>query len=170
MLVQVALKCERLPTPPAHIRLLAGVCLNVGPQVRLVRERFATLLAAEGLLTSVSSDVALEEPWSAEPLPAVRTLTSLVVCADMHAVRRHRDVHFLAVRAFTGFLVVHTTVGLAMACKVAGGAVTLTALWAGMDLMQIDLPPGLLHQSIEAVVELLQVVAITTGQCRLCWR
>ena len=53
MLVKVGLEGEALVTLAALVVLEGCVCLHVGPQVRSVRETFATMGAAEWLVSSV---------------------------------------------------------------------------------------------------------------------
>ena len=53
----------------------------------------------------MSSDVALEQPWSGEALPAKVALAALVVGPQVHRVGRHRDVGLVAVRALASFFV-----------------------------------------------------------------
>ena len=53
MLVKVGLEGEGLVTLAALVVLEGCVCLHVGPQVRSVREAFATMGAAEWLVSSV---------------------------------------------------------------------------------------------------------------------
>ena len=53
----------------------------------------------------MSPDVALEQPWSREALPAKVALAALVVGPQVHRVGRHRDVGLVAVRALASFFV-----------------------------------------------------------------
>ena len=53
MLVKVGLEGEALVTLAALVVLEGCVCLHVGPQVRSVRKTFATVGAAEWLVSSV---------------------------------------------------------------------------------------------------------------------
>lgn len=48
--IQVRLKCERFPAPPADVRLRVRMGLDVRPQVRLVRKGLPANSAFEGLL------------------------------------------------------------------------------------------------------------------------
>ena len=62
------------------------------------------------LLTCVSPDVALQEPRPGEALSAVGALAALVVRAEVHGKGRHGDIGLVAVRAFSGFLVLQRSV------------------------------------------------------------
>jgi len=98
VLVQVAAQRERLAAPAADVRLVGGVGLDVRAQVGLVGERLAAVRAAKRLLARVSSDVSLEQPRPGEALAALGTLAALAVRPNVHAVRRRRRVHLVAVR------------------------------------------------------------------------
>ena len=135
MLVQVGLEGEGLAAPPAHVRLLGAVGLDVGPQVGLVGEALAALRARERLLAGVRADVALQQPRPGEPLAAVRARAALVVRAHVHAECGHGHVDLVAVWALPGFLVAVGAVRLAVAGQVGRRAVPLAALLARVRLL-----------------------------------
>lgn len=132
MLVQVTFERERLPAPAADVGFVSRVGLDVGAQVGLVGKGLAALRTPERLLPGVGTDVALEQPRTAELLAAVWALAALVVCAHVHAVGGHGDVHLVAVGTLAGLLVAHAAVRLSVASQVARGAVTLSAVCASV--------------------------------------
>ena len=68
MFGEVRLQSKGLSTLAAGVRLVAGVRLCVCSQVALVGKGLVALVALERLLTSVGSDVALEQPRPGEVL------------------------------------------------------------------------------------------------------
>ena len=116
--VQVALQCEGFATATAYVRLLCGVCLDVGAQVALVGKSFAALGTFEWFFTGVSAYVALQEPRTGELFAAKRAFAALVVRTDVHTVGRHGNVDFFAVRTLLGLFIIHRPVCLAVSCKV----------------------------------------------------
>ena len=97
VLVEIAAQCERLAAPTTHVRLVGRVRLNVRSQVGLVGERLAAVRTPERLLAGVRADVTLQQPRTREALAALRTLAALTVRPHVHAVRRRRRVHLVAV-------------------------------------------------------------------------
>ena len=97
-------------------------------QVRLVGKRFGTETTSERLLPSVSANVTLKQPRSAEALAAVRACAALVMRAHVHTEGRHTNVDFLAVRTFARLFVVHVAVYLLVSRQVAGCTVLLATL------------------------------------------
>ena len=85
MFCEVGLECELLATPATTEGLDVAVCLHVSPQVTLVSEALAALVTAEWFLSSVSSDVTLEQPRSGERLATERTLAARGVGPHVHA-------------------------------------------------------------------------------------
>lgn len=79
-------------------------------------------------LTSMSANVALEKPWSAETLAAVVALTSLGVRADVHRIGRHGHVDLVAMRTLASLLVIHAAMDLPVSSQIGRGAVPLVAL------------------------------------------
>ena len=64
MFCEVGLEGKLLATSGASKWLDVAVCLHVSPQVALVSEALAALVTAEWFLSSVSSDVTLQQPRS----------------------------------------------------------------------------------------------------------
>lgn len=136
VLVQVGLEGEGLAAAAAHVRLFAGVRLDVGPQVGLVGEGLAALRTRERLLARVRADVTLQQPGSREALATVRACAALVVRAHVHAEGRHGDVDLLAVGTLAGLLVAVRPVSLAVSGQVGRRAVALAAVFAGVRLFR----------------------------------
>ena len=119
MLVKVGLEGEALVTLAALVVLEGCVCLHVGPQVGSVRETFATVGAAEWLVSSVrpfmgevilqmNSDLdylpqmSLQKPGPREGLATCVTLVVEAVGEHVHREGGHADVHLAADPALLG--------------------------------------------------------------------
>jgi len=126
VLVQVRAQCERFAAATTDVRLVGRVRLNVSSQVGLVCECLAAVRTPERLLARVSADVSLQKPRPREALAALRTLAALAVSAHVHAVRRSRRVHLVAVRTLSR-----------RHCRVVGArtSTTLLLLWLIMMML-----------------------------------
>ena len=129
VLGEVGLEREALAALEAGERLVRRVSLNVSPQVALVSEGLVTEVTAEWFLSSVSSDVTLEQPRSGERLATERTLAARGVGPHVHAEGGRAAVLLVAVRA-----VLHVwvwSVGLPVPSQVGAAGVTLPTVGAG---------------------------------------
>lgn len=124
---------KRFPASFARVALHVRVGLEVGPQVGPVREGSGAVRARERLLTRVRPDVALEEPWPGEGLPAEEALAGERVGPDVHLEGAQGDVDLLAVLAAEGLLVgglLGSAVELLVLREAAVGGVGLVAVRA----------------------------------------
>ena len=121
------------------------------PKVGLIREGLGTLWAFERLLSCMGPNMTLKEPRSAEALAAVRAYTALAMRADVHAERRHGDIHFVTVRTLPGFLVIDIPMDLSMSSQVTRGTVPLSTFLAMVHLTKVDLIKYLIDQGIKAI-------------------
>lgn len=151
MFIEVTLESKRLATSPTGIRLFGGVCLDMRTQVWLVRKCFPTLWAFEWFFSCVSSDVTLKQPRSWEAFTTEGTFTSLVVCAHMHTVRRHGYIDFLTMRTLSSFFVIDTAMGLPMAGKIAGSAVSFATFWTNVIVTTAYVTPCLFNKIIKVI-------------------
>ena len=120
-------------------------------QVRLVGKRLGTQTTSERLLASVSANVTLKQPRSAEALAAVGACAALVVRAHVHTERRHTDVDFLAVRTLARFFVVHVAVYLLVSRQVAGRTVLLATLATRVNVTDAKTIENLVNKVVEVI-------------------
>ena len=151
MLREVAFQRERFAAARANVRFFCRVRLHMRAQVRLVCKRLGTQTTSERLLASVSANVTLKQPRSAEALAAVRACAALVVRAHVHAEGRHADVDFLTVRAFARLFVVHVAVYLLVSRQVAGCTVLLATLATRVHVTDAKTVENLVNKVVEVI-------------------
>ena len=71
------------------------MCLEVGPQVGLVREALLTDGAAVGLLPGVGPHVSLQQPRAGESLATNLAVVTSCVGPHMHRESWHRDINLI---------------------------------------------------------------------------
>ena len=99
MFSQVTLQSKLLAASVAAKGLDVAVSLHVGPQVALVSKTLAALGTAEWLLSSVSPDVALQQPGPGEGLATEGALAARGVGPHVHAQGRGAAVLLVTVAA-----------------------------------------------------------------------
>ena len=103
---------------PALVALEGCVGLHVSPQVGPVRKTLPTVSAAEGLVTSVGPQVALQQPGPREGFPTDVALVVEVVGEDVHGEGRHAHVHLPAHPALLGRAGAQAQVGLLVSANI----------------------------------------------------
>ena len=89
--------------------------LHVRPEIGSVGKGLAAVGASVGLFSRVRSQMSLQQPGPGEGFAANVAFVAEVVREQVHGQRRHRHVHFVAMRAFLGALRVEIAVGLLVA-------------------------------------------------------
>ena len=132
MLGQVGFEGKGFAAVAAGKRLVRRVCLDVGPQVALVRKALGTDVAGERLLAGVGADVSLQQPRPGEVLAAVGAGAAGTVRPQVHGQGGGAAVDARAVRALASAAGAGSsgTVRLAVTGQVTAGAVGLAALLA----------------------------------------
>ena len=100
----------------------------MGTQIRLVGEGFVADCALEGFFTCMSTYVPLQQPWPREALATVMALAPLIMCPDVHAERRHTNIHLVAMWTPPCFLIAKGPMRLSVSGQIGGGRVLFTAI------------------------------------------
>ena len=130
MLVEVAPQGKGLVASLAVVTLESRVGLHVSSQVGSVCKRLSTVGTAVGLVSRVTSHVALQQPRPGESLSTDIAPVVKVVCQHMHAEGRHAHVHLVTDVTLLGVCRVQGAVGLPVSRQVARGGVVLATLGA----------------------------------------
>ena len=153
MFVQIAFESKGFTTSTTNIWFFCWMSLDVSTQIAFVRKSFVAFRAFKWLFPCMSTDVTLEKPRARKLFSTERAFTSLVVCAHMHAVCWHGNVHFFTVGALLGFFVIHRPVSLAMARQVRWCWVPFSTVRTHVYVTNIDLTPGFFNQLIKSVIQ-----------------
>jgi len=83
-------------------------------QIRAICKRPVAMLATEGLLSRMSANVSLQQPWSREGLAAQIALAGQRVGANVHLEGTQRNIGLVTILAAEGLLHLITLGGRAM--------------------------------------------------------